>query len=71
MSVRLSGFAPGRRAVLRGVGAALIALGLAACTTTPPAPVYPDIRFTNTDPLPIAALRVITSYSIHYTKLYD
>ena len=62
MSVRISGFASGRRALLRGLGAALIAATVAACTTTPPAPVYPDIRFTNVDPLPIRALRVdITS----------
>lgn len=58
MSVRMSGFASGRRALLRGFGAALIAATLAACTTTPPAPVYPDIRFTSVNPLPIRALRV-------------
>lgn len=58
MSVSISGFAPGRRALLRGLGAALIAATVAACTATPPAPVYPDIRFTNENPLPIRALRV-------------
>ncbi|SBW02663.1 conserved exported hypothetical protein [uncultured Alphaproteobacteria bacterium] len=56
MSVRR--FALGRRAMVSGIGAAVVALGLAACTTTPPAPVYPDIRFTNVDPLVINALRV-------------
>lgn len=62
MSVRFSGFVPGRRALLRGLGATLIAATVAACANTPPAPVYPDIRFTNVDPLPIRALRVdITS----------
>ena len=62
MSVRLSGFAPGRRALLRGLGVALIVASVAACTNTPPPPTYPEIRFTSVDPLPVRALRVdITS----------
>lgn len=56
MSIRR--FALGRRAMVSGIGAAVVALGLAACTTTPPPPVYPDIRFTNVDPIAVNALRV-------------
>lgn len=58
MSVHPFARVPSRRALLRGFGAAAIAVGLAACTNTPPPPSYPDIRFTSTDPLPIRVLRV-------------
>ena len=51
-------FLPSRRAALQGFVAAVALAGVAACTSTPPAPTYPDIRFSQSDPLPIQALRV-------------
>ncbi len=51
-------FLSSRRAAMQGLAAALALAGLAACTATPPAPTYPDIRFGGADSLPIRALRV-------------
>ena len=33
--------------------------------------LYQDLRDQNTDAILNAGVQVITSYSIHYTKLYD
>jgi len=48
----------GRRMILRGLLAAAAVAGLAACTNAPPVPHYPDIRFTQKDPMIVKALRV-------------
>lgn len=47
-----------RRTALKAVLAIVALAGVAACTATPPAPTYPDIRFGGADSLPIQALRV-------------
>ncbi|HUK60533.1 MAG TPA: hypothetical protein VLV50_14990 [Stellaceae bacterium] len=48
--------APSRRALILAV-----ALGLAACSSPPPRPTYPDIRFTDEPPLRLA----IASVEVH------
>ncbi|WP_337997654.1 hypothetical protein [Oleispirillum naphthae] len=57
-------FSPFRRGLLLGLFAAL---ALAACTSTPPAPTYPDIRFSQGEALPIRAMRVDISSSYQPT----